>query len=344
MTSSTHEMPVVSGTTAIPVIPSGSFKVVSRYVNFFESETTFAAEGQNVGFDRRVRVPLGQLYVFPDGVIDNLGHNEVYFGGEIVYISKDKRDRNRKIYKLNQYGAQYVVSGQRTLPGISIAETDVATAQMKLTIEIHNPRLLLEMYPDRKNGALQDIIDGVINNNVRDDVWSARSSEYLRNFIDAINPLLDGNGVRVVVSNVALTRTMPRQVDDIVKECRLAEHRLIDVMDGGRFENQFDITLNAKRIETLGAVPAHACLNRGDITEFVNSVTMNQSAQGLAFFKLVMHKARSKDTDLEEVKKFVTMYSGAHMYHFIEEAIKILESGAGVADLEFSIAVLRSSF
>lgn len=348
MTHTTSGVPVVAATAGIV---GGTFSITARFVNFFAGEATFASEGQNVGFDRRVRVPLGQLYVFPDGVIDNLGHNEIYYGGEILYISKDKQDRNRKIYKLNQYGAQYVVSGQRTLPGISVADTDVATAQMRLTIEIHNPRLLLEMYPDRKNADLQDLVDRVIGNYVNETVWSVNPGRYIEQLVNAVNPVLDGNGIRIVVSNIALTRTMPRQVDEIIKECRLAEHRLIDQMDGGRFQNIYDIALNQSRIEVLkrdvtvtqlepGEDLRHVLLDEGDITAFVNGVTLVGRLPGEVFFELVKHKVKAVGVDREKLERFVAHYAGPQSRLFVHHML----AGATPTDMDFSLSVLQYSF
>ena len=352
MTGTTSSVPVVTMPVATGVVATSSeFRVVSRNVNFFEGESTFASEGQNVGYDRRVRVPMGQLYVFPDGVIDNLGHNEVYFGGEILYVSKDKQDKNRKIFKLNQYGAQYVISGQRTLPGISVSNTDVATAQMKLTIEIHNPRSLLNLYPTRKNTELQNLIDGVISNNVNDGVWSVNPGTYLEQIVNAINPFLDGNGIRIVVSNIALTRTMPRQVDEIIKECRLAEHRLVDKMDGGRFQKRYDDTLNKARIDVLkndatvtqleaGESASNGLMDEGDITTFVNNVILTGMPQGIAFFELVKHKIKAAGVNSTKLDKFVGYYAGPQLRRFVNQML----ASPTATDLDFSLSVLQYSF
>ena len=101
--------------------------IVNRNVDFFDTETTFGVEGQPVGFDRRVLVQSGKIYVFIDGMYDSYGHQQVYYEGEMVYVSNAKADVNRKIVILRRRGARIEIAGNCGLSGVTTTAAEMAS-------------------------------------------------------------------------------------------------------------------------------------------------------------------------------------------------------------------------
>jgi hypothetical protein len=156
-----------------------------------------------------------------------------------------------------------------------------------------------------------------------------------------INPHVVGHGIEISVAKSALTRSLPHQVNEIIQECRLAEHRLIDVMDGGRFAELIDTTQNAQRIAELRKDPNHSFLDHGDVTAFVNAVTRREAVRGRAFFDMFVHKLRSVNPDLSAIELFVQHYAGACLTEFVKQYGVHM---ANTTDWEMSLAVLRNHF
>jgi hypothetical protein len=343
-------------TQAIPVPvtgmtpTSGQFAIASRTVNFFATAGTFAQMSNSLGIFswlgmyRSVRVKDGLIYVFSDGMVDNLGNNEVYYQGELTYVGANKSDLQRVIYVLTQYGAQFVIAGQRPLIGISTSSADVATAQMNLAFEVVQPKALLARYAgrlDTLNDEIAFLLEQFIQNTISDEVWGNQPELYLRKVMSMINPHVVGHGIEISVAKSALTRSLPHQVNEIIQECRLAEHRLIDVMDGGRFAELIDTTQNAQRIAELRKDPNHSFLDHGDVTAFVNAVTRREAVRGRAFFDMFVHKLRSVNPDLSAIELFVQHYAGACLTEFVKQYGVHM---ANTTDWEMSLAVLRNHF
>lgn len=343
-------------TQAIPVptpgvaSPSGQFAVASRTVNFFATAGTFAQMSNSLGIFswlgmyRSVRVKDGLIYVFSDGIVDNLGNNEVYYQGELTYVGANKSDLQRVIYVLTQYGAQFVIAGQRPLIGISASSADVATAQMNLVFEIVQPKSLLARYAgklDTLNSDLEFLLEQFIQHTISDEVWGNQPELYLRKVMSMINPHVAGHGIEISLAKSALTRALPHRVNEIIQECRLAEQRLIDVMDGGRFAELTDTTQTAQRIAELRKDPNHGFLDQGDITAFVNTVTLGKTASGRAFFDMFVRKLQSANPDLPAIELFVQHYAGACLTEFVKQYGVHM---ANTPDWEMSLAVLRNHF
>lgn len=329
-------------------LQGSQFAIASRTVDCFASAKTFAQISNTVGvfsvlgIYRSVRVQNGLIYVFADGVVDNLGNDEVYYQGELIYIGANKSDLARQIYVLKQYGAQFVVAGQRQLLGISTSSADVASAQMNLIFEVVHPKALLARYAgnlDDLNTHLEHLLEQFITNVISDEVWGNPTDLYLRKVMGMINPHVVGHGIEISVAKSSLTRSLPRQVNEIVQECRLAEHRLIDVMDGGRFVELLDTMHNSQRIVELRKDPLHNFLDGGDIAAFVNAVTRRESVRGMAFFDMLDRKLRAATPDFAAIELFVQQYAGARLTEFVKQ---YSANPSPTSDWEMSFSVLRN--
>jgi hypothetical protein len=128
---------------------STNIAITSRDGTVYLGSSTFKNEGSRVGFDRRVRVPLGMIYVFTEGVTNNQGLYETYADGETVYVSSARAEENRPIEKLAKLASRYTISGSRRFNGISMTPADAITVTISLSFEVVNAKLLLTRYVNR---------------------------------------------------------------------------------------------------------------------------------------------------------------------------------------------------
>jgi hypothetical protein len=103
-------------------------------------------------------------------------------------------------------------------------------------------------------------IDNALQPYLVDDVWCSPDKLFLNHLVNNVNPVLDNIGIRINLNVATIIRTELKRVKDIVLECRLGEERLIDMMDGGRFESLTDTKLNNQRVKELQKDPAHGFL------------------------------------------------------------------------------------
>jgi hypothetical protein len=197
---------------------------------------------------------------------------------------------------------------------------------------------------DQLNAEVEKAITDGLLRLFTDDVWRRMHDLLLTEVTQQVNQIVAAFGLRVIPTDTALIRDYPRIVTDIVDECRLAEHILIDLMDGGRFEPLYDPTLNAKRIEELGRDPLHSFLNAGDKTVFVQNVTQSHATRGKSFFELVIDKLNSAEENGAEVQQFVAKYAGPSTASFIHHYNEKIMTHQDITELTLSADVVRMKF
>jgi hypothetical protein len=321
--------------------------VVSFNGQFYEGETTFGREKGWAPFDKKISVPLGKVYLFSTATRDHDGFVETYNEGEIVYVSRSKENNSRQIIKLNRYGARITVALQRQMPGITRTVGDSANFQVALSFVVSQPYQLIQRYNgrlDRLNDEVRDAISEGMKLLFTDDVWRTPYDILLTNVTLQVNQLVAAYGLQVIPAETSLIREYPRVTRDIVDECRLAEHILIDLMDGGRFEHLYDPTLNANRIIEIQKNPLHGFLNEGDITVFVQNVTQSHVARGKSFFELIIDKLNAADDNAADVQHFVAKYAGPATASFVHMYNEKITTHQDVSELSLSADVIRTNF
>lgn len=332
----------------IPTAPSAHISITGRDINLFDSSSKFADEGQKtLWFDRRIEVPLGKLFVFPQGIVNNIGINEIYSEGEVVYVGGRPNDDNRQIVKLNKRGASYTIFGKRPLNGITMSPAEIATLSISITFEIVSPLHLLRRYAgrvDQINNLIEQKIDEALQPSLTDNMWRVPAQILANTLVTDVNRSLQSEGLRVDPLTASVHREFPERVKTIVEECRLAEHVLIDMMDGGRYEQLFDPAHNAQRIIELQKDPNHAFLDEGDLTVFVNGVTQPHSPRGRTFLDILIHKVKAAHPDVPMIKHFTATYAGPTTYAFIEAYLNDISTNSNVPEWNLSVDVVRNNF
>jgi len=326
---------------------STNIAITSRDGTAYLGSSTFKSEGRRVGFDRRVRVPLGMIYVFTEGVTNNQGLYEIYVDGETVYVSAAKAEENRPIEKLARLASRYTISGSRRFHGISMTPADAITVTISLSFEVVNAKLLLMRNVNRLNRMNNEIelaIDNALQPYLTDAVWCSPDESFLNHLINNVNPVLDNIGIRINPNVATIIRTKLNRIEDIVLECRLGEERLIDMMDGGRFESLMDTKLNNQRVKELQKNPAHGFLDINDITTFVTQITVPNGTRGSSFFDMVIQKLKVVNADVDAVRHFVSIYAGPSTYAFVDFYINELATTKNIAELEMSYGIIRNKF
>jgi hypothetical protein len=329
--------------------------IVNRNVDFFDTETTFGVEGQPVGFDRRVLVQSGKIYVFIDGMYDSYGHQQVYYEGEMVYVSNAKADVNRKIVILRRRGARIEIAGNCGLSGVTTTAAEMASVNISLTFDLVNPILVLQQYAsrlDQINVGITAVIENALIPHLNDEIWRTPADSFLSHLVTSVNLILNNAGIQIIATEAAIRRSVPDAVNTIVTECRLGEHRLIDMMDGGRFEQLYDPTLNGQRVMELQKDPTHGFLDTGDITTFVNGVTLPNVVRGRTFFEVLMHKAKSNNPDTSAIKFFAAKYAGPMTHAYVDNYLNEMQANANpqtgivsqIPQLEMSYGIIRNNF
>lgn len=332
----------------IPTTPSAHISITARDINLFDSASKFADEGhKTLWFDRRIEVPLGKIFVFPQGIVNNIGINEIYSEGEIIYVGGRPNDDNRQIIKLNKRSASYAVFGKRPLNGITVSPTEIATLSINVTFEIASPLHLLRRYSGRLehiNTLIEQKIDDALQPSLTDIMWCEPAQLLAKNLITDVNRSLQSEGLRVDPLTASVKREFPQRVRTIVEECRLAEHVLIDMMDGGRYEQLFDPAHNAQRITELQKDPNHSFLDEGDLTAFVNGVTQLHSPRGRTLFDILVHKVKATHPQVQMIKDFTAKYAGPTAHAFIDAYLHDIASHSNVPEWNLSVDVIRNNF
>ena len=333
--------------TAPYAVPKVVPTVVSFNGQFYEGETTLGKEQGWAPFDKKISVPLGKVYLFSTATRDHDGFLETYNEGEIVYVSRGKEYEKRQIIKLNRYGARITIALQRQMPGITRTAGDSANFQVAFSFIVSQPYQLIQRYSgrfDRLNDEVRDAISEGMKLLFTDDIWRTPYDILLTNVTLQVNQLVAAYGLQIIPAETVLLREYPRVTRDIVDECRLAEHILIDLMDGGRFEQLYDPTLNANRIVEIQKDPLHAFLNEGDITVFVQNVTQAHVARGKSFFELVIDKLNAADDNATDVQHFVAKYAGPSTASFVHQYNEKISTHQDVTELTLSADVIRTCF
>lgn len=332
----------------IPAAPSPHISITGRDINLFDSSSKFSDEGhKTLWFDRRIEVPLGKVFVFPQGLVNNIGINEIYSEGEVIYVGGRPNDDNRQIVKLNKRGASYTIFGKRALNGITISPAEIATLSINITFEIASPLHLLRRYAgrvDEINTQIQQKIDDALLPALTDNMWRVPAQTMANNLVTEVNSSLQSEGLRVDPLTASVQREFPDRVKTIVDECRLAEHILVDMMDGGRYEQQFDPTHNAQRIDELKKDPSHSFLDEGDLTVFVNGVTQPHLPRGRTLLNILVHKVVSANPDVQMIKDFTGKYAGPTTRAFIDAYLSDMQNKNNVPEWNLSVDVVRNNF
>lgn len=338
---------MTTGSTKGAATPA-HISITGRDINLFDSSSKFADEGhKTLWFDRRIEVPLGKVFVFPQGIVNNIGINEIYSEGEIIYVGGRPNDDSRQIIKLNKRGASYSIFGKRALKGITMSPAEIATLNISITFEIVSPLHLLRRYAGRIadiNSLLEQKIDDALQPSLIDNMWRVPAQILANNLVTDVNRSLQSEGLRVDPLTASVQREFPERVKTIVEECRLAEHVLIDMMDGGRYEQLFDPAHNAQRIIELQKDPNHSFLDEGDLTAFVNGVTQPHSPRGRTFFDILVHKVKAAHRDVSMIKQFTARYAGPTTHAFMEAYLNDIATNTDVPEWNLGVDVVRNNF
>jgi hypothetical protein len=321
--------------------------IVSYTGKFYEGETTFGKEKGWAPFDSKISVPIGKVYLMTTSTTDHDGFSEVYTEGEIVYVSAGKANNDRKILMLNRYGSRIMISLQRQMPGITRAVGDIASIQLSMSFIVVDPYQLVKRYAGRYDQLNVEVEKAICDSMLllfNDDVWRVSYANLLTNVTREVNQIVSPYGLQVIPTDTVLIRNSPRIVTEIVDECRLAEHMLIDIMDGGRFEPLYDPTKNSSRIVEMQRNPLHRFLNEGDITVFVQNVTLAHAVRGRAFFDMMIDKLISDEDNAPEIQHFVARYAGPATAGFVHTYNEKMQHHTDVSELSLSTDVIRTSF
>jgi organic radical activating enzyme len=194
------------------------------------------------------------------------------------------------------------------------------------------------------DNLIEQKIDDALTPALTDNMWRVPAQILANNLVTDVNRSLQSEGLRVDPLTASVQREFPDRVKTIVEECRLAEHVLIDMMDGGRYEQLFDPTHNAQRIIELQKDPNHAFLDEGDLTVFVNGVTQPHSPRGRTFLDILVHKVKSAHPDVAMIKHFTATYAGPTTYAFIEAYLTDIATNSNVPEWNLSVDVIRNNF
>ncbi len=205
------------------------------YSNFSIGRTsTIGGEGRVVYAGRKIVVEPGLIYVFMTGIMDQQGLQEIYRGGEIIYISDTADMQARKYVALNEQVAELTIVGERDILGVTSA-SDKATIMVRVKLTVKDPLKLanLVLHDNDANTALQARVESAVLHNIESTlaIWSQPEHELINIITTDINKLVESSGLMLLHANTSVQRTMPRTLLAIQAEARRADLRLIEATD-----------------------------------------------------------------------------------------------------------------
>ena len=196
--------------------------------------SNLGGEGRVVYAGRKIVVEPGLIYVFMTGIMDQQGLQEIYRGGEIIYISDTADMQARKYVALNEQVAELTIVGERDILGVTSA-SDKATIMVRVKLTVKDPLKLanLVLHDNDANTALQARVESAVLHNIENTlaIWSQPEHELINIITTDINKLVAGSGLMLLHANTSVQRTMPRTLSAIQAEARRADLRLIEATD-----------------------------------------------------------------------------------------------------------------
>ncbi len=265
------------------------FSVSNSSFNVVAKATNIGGEGRPGYAGRKIVVEPGQIYVFMTGIMDQNGLHETYRGGEIIYVSDTADMKSRKFVALNERAAELTIVGERNILGITTS-SDKATITVRLSLTVKDPVRLATLYnsaSDFDNDLRVKVESAVlyyIENTLA--IWSQPEHELINIIATRINTQVENYGLTLLHANTLVQRTMPKALDAVQAEARMADLRLLEAIEAKEngsaadalheFDSKFERSIfTSQRIEEWLATAQGG----------------NKSNHGKAFLQLVVASA-----------------------------------------------------
>jgi hypothetical protein len=297
-----------------------------------------------------INVPMGEVYVFGNQSIDDVGFPEVYIGGEVV--SSKNKDKSSMVATLFEAPGEICCIANQWLAGISISKDDPAKTSIRLPIRLHDPRMTLIAsrgswlsQDGRKNmnhdihEQLRDQFQEILTDPIQ--IWSSEKQIIKEKIHMALYKYLESWGLRIIPELVSIVRQYPKNLYEIVLQFDKAEQFILDMADkDGREE-----------------VLYQSGLTNDELTYIQAASQQSKGISGAGLFHIIKDKVSSyseKSEPREKIIDWLRIHGGANAANYFREISNIYsllikpdhdpKRDQGTANIRLSEQVISHAF